>query len=124
MYQYGWRYIKLAQNEARNIDRQFRHVSIITNHRGNIIAIGSNKYKTHPLTKALGYRGVVVHSELHAFTKLSYTDKQLRLYLFNYRFNNNLEMRLSRPCKNCLPWCIEIFEDIYYTTSEGMVCKV
>jgi len=114
------KYDQLAKNEASSINRNFRHVSIITNHKGHILAIGNNQFRTHPLNFKLGYRYPEILSELAAYQKLSYTDRQKKLYLFNYRFNKNLIVGMAKPCKYCLPWCVEIFDKIFYTTEEGL----
>lgn len=118
------KFLILARNEARDIDRRFKHVSIITNKRGHILSIGANRRKTHPLNVRLGYRDVQIHSELDAYSKLSYTDKQKQLYLYNYRFNSNLVIGMAKPCVYCMPWCINIFERIYYTDENGELCMV
>jgi len=94
-----------------------KHCSIIC--RGNkIISVGINKHKTHPLAAKYGYRYNELHSELDAFRK---TDERSKLTLINFRYNRYGQMRMSKPCVKCLPWCLEIFDNIYYTTREGIV---
>lgn len=114
------RMLELAINEAETINRQFKHISFITNHQWHIIALGTNRLKTHPMMVQLGYPTNQLHSELDAFNKLSYNDKKKRLNLVNFRLGKNGELRLSKPCKYCLPWCITVFEEIYYTTENGL----
>jgi len=29
---------------------------------------------------------------------------------------------MSKPCNKCLPWCVAIFDNIWYTTNGGLVC--
>ena len=80
-------------------------------------SIGTNVFKTHPKAKRLGYRYDEMHSELDALLK---APQRKNLHLYNFRFNRFGEMRISRPCKLCMPWCIAIFDKIYFTTPEGV----
>ena len=68
--------------------------------------------------KELGYRFDEVHSELDAL--LRYKGPKDNLKLFNYRFNRFGDMRMSKPCCKCLPWCLALFDKIWYSTDEGM----
>lgn len=114
-------YLNLARNIAKDIERRkFRHVSIITNGK-EILSLGTNQHKTHPMAVKLHYKYPVLHSELHAYTKLTYTQKRQTLYLYNYRFNKNLVVGMSKPCKYCLGWCLEVFDKIWYTLNEDNI---
>jgi hypothetical protein len=73
--------------------------------------------KTHPLARKYGYLFDEMHSELDAFRKCG--NKQ-GLELWNFRFNRFGQERISRPCTKCLPWCIEVFDCIHYTTGDGI----
>ena len=98
--------------------RSKKHTSLIIR-KGNIVSIGTNQSKTHPLAKKYGYRYNEVHSELDAL--LRYKGPKTNLTLVNYRMNRFGDMRLSKPCSNCMLWCASIFDKIYYTTSDGIV---
>lgn len=113
------KFLLIATNEALTIDRQFRHVSIITNAKFHVIAIGTNRLKTHPFMVTNGYPNFQLHSEVDAFSKLSYNDKRKELLLVNFRLNNDNALRLSKPCKYCLPWCVTVFKEIYFSTENG-----
>lgn len=94
-----------------------KHCSIIS--RGNkILSVGINQHKTHPLAAKYNYRYSELHSELDAFRKI---DQRTKLTLINFRYNRYGQMRMSKPCVKCLPWCLEIFDKIYYSTREGIV---
>jgi len=90
-------------------------------HKKTLIAIGTNSFKTHPEAKKIGYRYDEMHSELDAFTKIPKEYKGKQLILVNVRMNKKQELRMSRPCGLCLPWCKEIFHKIYYTSNDGIV---
>tara|TARA_X000001388_G_C2169873_1_gene99375 strand:- start:172 stop:537 length:366 start_codon:yes stop_codon:yes gene_type:complete len=100
-----------------SIPRPKKHVSIIVR-KNEIVAVGTNNFRTHPQAKKLGYRFEEVHSELDAL--LRYKGPKDSLKLFNFRFNRFGDMRKSKPCCLCLPWCQGIFDDIWYTTNDGI----
>ena len=79
-----------------------------------------NYFKTHPMAKEFGYQFEEMHSELDAFRKLDRSDKAKKLHLINVRFNKFGQMRMSKPCEKCLPWCVEMFSTIHYTTDQGI----
>ena len=100
-----------------SISRPKKHVSIIIR-KNEIVSVGTNNFRTHPLAKKYGYRFDEVHSELDAL--LRYKGSKDSLRLINFRFNRFGEMRLSKPCCKCLPWCVALFNDIWYTSNEGL----
>tara|TARA_Y100001938_G_C8040308_1_gene405820 strand:- start:674 stop:1039 length:366 start_codon:yes stop_codon:yes gene_type:complete len=106
----------LARELVKGIDRPKKHVSIIV-YKNKILAAGVNRAKTHPKAKEYGYMFGELHSELDAVRKI---EPQEGLILVNYRMNRFLEFRNSKPCSKCMPWCLALFREIYYTTNEGM----
>lgn len=113
------RFVAIARivAETADSDKQFRHVSIIVSGK-SIVGVGINGYKTHTITQEMGYRNNLIHSEIDAYSKVrhragSYT-------LLNFRFNKHGELRNSKPCRYCHPWCMEIFDEIWYSTNGGM----
>jgi hypothetical protein len=113
-------YLKMAYPICLEIPRQKKHVSLILN-KNRIISIGTNSFKTHPKAKEIGYHYEEMHSELEAFQRVPYNLKKKKLVLVNVRFNRFGELRMSKPCELCLPWCKEIFDEIYYTNDTGLV---
>lgn len=107
----------LAKEVCLGIDRPKRHCSIVMR-KGRVLAVGTNRIKTHPLAKKYGYLFDEMHSELDAFRQCEEHDS---LELWNFRFNRFGQERLSRPCPKCMPWCYQVFRDIYYTTGDGVV---
>jgi hypothetical protein len=108
--------IDFAHAKCLEIPRRKKHCSIIL-HKNKIVAVGINRFKTHPLAVKHGYLFGEVHSELDAFLKC---EKRDGLELWNFRFNTLGEMRISRPCPKCLPWCMKVFDNIYYTMNDGI----
>ena len=109
--------IDVALPVSLEIPRPKKHVSIIVR-KNEIVSTGTNTFRTHPKAKELGYRFDEVHSELDAL--LRYKGPKDGLKLFNFRFNRFGDMRMSRPCKKCLPWCDALFDDIWFTTNDGI----
>jgi hypothetical protein len=111
----------IAKEAFVNIDqyRNHNHVSLIVK-GSKILGLGINRRKTHPLAKKYGYRNYELHSELDALLKVP---KQMRknLILINFRFGPMGDMKLSKPCPKCLPWCMETFKEIYYSIPNGLV---
>lgn len=106
----------LAKELCLTVERQKKHCSIIIR-KGRILSVGSNNMKTHPLAKKYGYPFDEMHSELDAFRKCNIKDN---LELWNFRFNRFGQERISKPCFRCAPWCLEVFEKIFYTTGHGI----
>tara|TARA_R100000008_G_scaffold59508_1_gene37209 strand:- start:451 stop:861 length:411 start_codon:yes stop_codon:yes gene_type:complete len=103
---------------ALSIPRVKRHVSLIIR-KGGVVSIGTNAMKTHPLAAKIGYRFEEMHSELDSLIR--YRGPKDDLTLVNFRFNRFGELRMSRPCSLCMPWCEAVFEKIYYSTRDGFV---
>jgi hypothetical protein len=112
------RLLRVAYPLCLDIPRPKKHISIIL-YKGRIEAIGSNVLKTHPVAVKHGYLFGEMHSELDAFLKLG--ERKRGLTLFNIRFNRFGQMRMSRPCPRCMPWCVGCFDEIWYTTDEGVM---
>lgn len=112
--------VEQLKDRTKDIDRRTRHVSAIL--QGPVIlAIGTNEHKTHPIVKDLGYRADLQHSEINALLRCRARND---LTLVNVRYSAAGDMRLSCPCTVCLPWCIALFDDIYYTTETDGVVKL
>ena len=109
--------VNVAVPVALEIGRPKKHVSIIIR-KNEIVSVGTNNFRTHPEAKKLGYRFEEVHSELDALLK--YKGPKDNLKLFNFRFNRFADMRMSKPCRLCLSWCKAVFDEIWYTTNEGV----
>ena len=109
---------QVAMPVSMSIARPKKHVSIIVR-KNEIVSVGTNNFRTHPKAKELGYRFDEVHSELDAL--LRYRGPKDNLVLVNYRFNRFGDMRMSKPCCNCLVWCEALFDDIWYSTNDGMI---
>jgi hypothetical protein len=115
------KYRDIAYKEFQNINqhRNHNHVSLILQ-EGKLHGVGTNKRKTHPLAMKYGYRSCELHSELDALLKIPRWDRY-NLLLINFRFGPKGDIKLSKPCALCLPWCIQAFDEIYYSVPDGLV---
>jgi hypothetical protein len=113
-------YLEQAFPLCMELPRQKKHVSFIL-HKNRIVATGRNFFKTHPKAKVIGYPFDEMHSELDAYRKVPYNLRDKKLTLLNVRFNRFGDLRMAKPCELCLPWCKEIFNEIHYTTDQGII---
>jgi hypothetical protein len=109
---------ELAKAVALDIDRPNRHVSLIYS-GPSLLAVGTNRRKTHTLAQQYGYLFNDMHSELDAWIKIRHMNPR-KLTLVNFHFNKHSEMKLAKPCRLCLPWVVNIFDKILYSTSDGV----
>ena len=112
----------VARAIAHNYPSPTTHVSLIYC-KTKLIAVGTNLGKTHTRAIREGYYSPIPHSELAAFIKVPYTQRD-NLRLVNFRFNRQGDLRISDPCKRCLPWCQNIFKEIWASQSDGSVRKI
>lgn len=113
--------IEWAKAHMNVIDHAFKHFSFIIK-RNKIIALGWNQpYKSHPVACKYRHRFNSIHSELHAICNFPYPIKELRKYtLVNIRLDKCQQIRISKPCKFCIPLLVGVSpRKIYYSTNSG-----
>lgn len=117
------RFIPVAKEYAKLLmelypNKKFYHVSAIV--FGKSFVVGINGEKSHPNIIPYGRERTLLHSEMAAFIKVkNLADKDLTL--INFRFNRRLQLRLSKPCKDCMKWCRIEFNSIYYSNNSGEI---
>jgi hypothetical protein len=119
MYDY---LVDAAKFNAKNMDRT--HFSFVLR-KNKVLAVGQeHRGKTHPLALKYGYKYPTIHSELDAFRQLHKADIRDSLVLVNTRISTTGVVGMSRPCKYCIGWVTEIFDEIWYTNQEGVLVKL
>lgn len=115
------KYRRLAWKELQTVEnhRNYDHVSIILK-KNKFMSIGTNRRKTHPAAMIKGYRHNELHSELDALLRICHTQRN-NLTLLNFRFGPKGDLKISKPCKLCLPWCTDAFVEIFYSVPDGLV---
>lgn len=112
--------IEMARSYSVTLtNRDFKHVSIILR-QGHIMAIGTNRRKTHPLSQKYNYRFGELHSELDALRQIRRTQRD-KLILINFRFNKRGDLKLSNPCSQCSIWCYDAFDRIFASQNDGVI---
>lgn len=96
-----------------------RHFSFIIE-RNNILSVGWNSYKTHPMAERMGFPYHTTHSELHAI--LNFNLPISLLYKYNF-INLRLTQEgpaISKPCKFCQKMLGHFgVESVEYSTEKG-----
>jgi deoxycytidylate deaminase len=102
---------------------------IVSKHQKEIVSVGVNTKKSHPLQKRLNTLRFDVtkidmchnylHAEMRAILKANPHDlKDASLYI--YRENCNHELANCRPCPACMAMIKKVkIKKIYYTTEDG-----
>lgn len=116
------RWIETGKPICLAIPRNKKHTSLIVR-KSQLVSVGDNSFKGHPLAQKIGYRFEEQHSELNALLRMPKKDWD-KLILINLRFNAKGDMRMARPCKLCQPWCNAIFDEIHYTCPDGCIRRL
>ena len=130
-----YRYFDKAKQIAEISDFKKIHIGCVAVYKGNIVGIGCNTNKTHPIQKYYNqfrnpdgeetYISSIpkLHAEINCLNQLKHLDinyEKVKLYI--YRKRNDRPYGMGRPCESCMA-AIKDFgiRDIYYTTNDGFV---
>lgn len=117
-------------------DKKRIHIGCVAVYKNQIISIGYNTNKTHPIQKKynryreMEYEGVEPASGLHAemMCLLGLKDMDIdysKVKLYVYREDNNGNTANCRPCAACMELCDRMgIKNIFYTTENGYVKEV
>ena len=125
------RYLSKARQAADISDYKNVHIGCVAVYKGNIVGIGCNTNKTHPVQKYYNkYRNTDVdqetllpkiHAEISCINSIRHLDidfSKVKLYI--YRKRNDKPYGMSRPCPSCMAAIKDLgIKHIYYTTNEG-----
>lgn len=128
MNQINYRYFEKARQVAMISDYSKTHVGCIAVYHGNIIGIGCNCNKTHPIQKYYNkYREKSkellpkLHAEINCINQIKNLDinfSKVKLYI--YRIRKDQPFGLARPCPSCMAAIKDLeIQDIYYTSNDG-----
>lgn len=125
-----YRYFKKAKMAATISDYNKIHIGCIAVYQGNVIGIGCNTVKTHPIQKYYNkYRdswnknGIkpTLHAEINCLNCIRHLDinfQKVKLYIFRTRLDR--EFGMSRPCPSCMAAIKDLgIKHIYYTSNDG-----
>lgn len=125
-----YKFFNKAKQIATISDYPKIHVGCVAVFQNQIIAIGYNCNKTHPLQMFYNkyrIRSNLILPKLHAemscinqLKNLHINFSKVKLYI--YRIGNDKEFRMARPCPACMAAIKDLgIRDIYYTTDDGYV---
>lgn len=124
-----YRYFYKARQAAKVSDFWKTHVGAIAVYQGNIIGVGCNLSKTHPIQKYYNkfreegndHYNPTLHAEINCINSIRNMDIDFgKIKLYVYRIRKDQPYGLSRPCPSCMAAIRDIgIKDIYYTTDNG-----
>ena len=130
---FDYKYFNKAKQIASISDYPKIHVGCVAVYHGQIVAIGCNSNKTHPIQKYYnkfrepdGEDITMVsmpklHAEINCLNQLKHLNinfSKVKLYI--YRIRNDQPYGMSRPCPSCMVAIKDLgIRDIYYTTNNG-----
>lgn len=128
---------KKAENISELSDYKRVHIGCIAIYKGQVISVGYNTNKTHPIQKKYNkFRKsddgefVVPLPSLHAemmcllgIKDMGINFSKVKLYIF--RKNLNGEIAMSRPCAACMKAIDDLgIKEIHYTTTGGFAKEI
>lgn len=125
-----YKYFDKARQAALISDFHKTHIGCVAVYQGNVIGIGCNCNKTHPMQKKYNkYRKQSdlmlpkLHAEISCINSIRHLDinfSKVKLYI--YRIRKDQLYGLARPCPSCMAAIRDLeIRDIYYTTNDGYV---
>ncbi len=123
-------YFKKARKIASISDFSRTHIGCIAVYQGNIIGMGCNTNKTHPMQKYYNrYREYSekftpkLHAEINCINQAKHLDVNFsKVKLYIYRIRKDQPFGMARPCPSCMAAIKDLgIRDIYYTTNDGYV---
>ena len=125
-----YRYFKKARQIANISDYKKQHVGCVAVYQGQVIGLGCNCNKTHPMQKFYNkyrmpsdYMLPKLHAEISCINQIKHLDinfSKVKLYI--YRIRKDQPFGLARPCPSCMAAIKDLgVRDVYYTTNDGYV---
>ena len=125
-----YKYFSKAKHIAEVSDYPKIRVGCIAVYQGQVVSVGCNSNKTHPIQKKYNrYREESdvllpkLHAEIHCINQLRHLKinySKVKLYI--YRIGNDKPFRMCRPCPSCMAAIKDLgIRDVYYTTNDGFV---
>ena len=125
-----YKYFKKAHIVARVSDYKNQHVGCVAVYHGQIIGLGCNCNKTHPMQQFYNKYRIQedsmlprLHAEINCINQLKHLNinfSKVKLYI--YRIRHDQPHGLARPCPSCMATIKDLgIKNIYYTTNDGYV---
>lgn len=123
-----YKYFSKARRAAEISDYHKTHLGCVAIYQNQVIGIGCNCNKTHPMQKYYNrYRKnddrllPKLHAEISCLNGIKNLDVNFsKVKLYIYRLRNDKSYGLARPCPSCMAAIRDLgIKDIYYTTNDG-----
>lgn len=123
-----YKYFLKAKHIAMISDYPKIHVGCVAVYKGQIVGLGCNSNKTHPMQKFYNrYREESdsllpkLHAEINCINQIKHLNinfSKVKLYI--YRIRNDQPYKTTRPCPSCMAAIKDLgIQHIYYTTNDG-----
>ena len=123
-----YKYFLKARQVATISDYYKTHIGCVAVYQGQVIGLGCNTNKTHPVQKFYNrYREPSdtmlpkLHAEISCINQIKHLNinfSKVKLYI--YRIRKDQPYGMARPCPSCMAAIKDLgIRDIYYTTNEG-----
>ena len=121
-----YKYFQKAHQIATISDYKKTHVGCVAVYQGQVIGLGCNCNKTHPVQKKYNrYRKDLMLPKLHAeisclnqIKHLNINFSKVKLYI--YRIRKDQPFGMARPCPSCMAAIRDLgVRNIFYTTNDG-----
>ena len=124
-----YRYFDKARQVASISDFDKINIGCIAVYQGQVIGLGCNSNKTHPIQKKYNrYRNgedfiPKLYAEISCLNQIKYLNINFaKVKLYIYRIRKDQPFGLSRPCPSCMAAIKDLgIRDVYYTTNDGYV---
>ena len=123
-----YKYFQKAHQIATISDYKKTHVGCVVVYQGQVIGLGCNCNKTHPIQKKYNrYRKPSdsmlpkLHAEISCLNQIKHLDinfSKVKLYI--YRIRKDQPFGMARPCPSCMAAIRDLgVRNIFYTTNDG-----
>ena len=123
-----YKYFLKARQVATISDYYKTHIGWVAVYQGQVVGLGCNTNKTHPVQKFYNrYREPSdtmlpkLHAEISCINQIKHLNisfSKVKLYI--YRIRKDQPYGMARPCPSCMAAIRDLgIRDIYYTTNEG-----
>ena len=121
-----YKYFQKAHQIATISDYKKTHVGCVAVYQGQVIGLGCNCNKTHPVQKKYNrYRKDLMlpklHAEISCLNQIKHLDinfSKVKLYI--YRIRKDQPFGMARPCPSCMVAIRDLgVRNIFYTTNDG-----
>ena len=123
-----YKYFQKAHQIATISDYKKTHVGCVAVYQGQVIGLGCNCNKTHPVQKKYNrYRKDLMlpklHAEISCLNQIKHLDINFsKVTLYIYRIRKDQPFGMARPCPSCMAAIRDLgVRNIFYTTNDGYV---